>query len=176
MSSELEHAVLGVVWRAEPCTAYAVRKVFRESPSSHWSGSAGAIYPLVRRLEGRELLRSVAKRGDRRATRLYRLTAKGRRVLRTWLRPPLPPGASLMDVDPLRVRLLFIGALREDEQAAVLAEARERLREQLGRLEEEVRADRAAGDRYRYFVSRGAVLSVRAQLAWLDEVAAALRS
>ena len=48
-TTELEAAVLGVVWQDGPCTPYAIRQHFLESPAPRWSGSAGAIYPLVRR-------------------------------------------------------------------------------------------------------------------------------
>ena len=170
MLSELEHVVLGVVGMEQPCTAYAVRQVFRASPSSHWSGSAGAIYPLVRRLEKQGLLRSTARRGDRRSTRLYRLTTQGQTELRAWLRPPLPDASALMDIDPLRVRIRFLGALRKGERAAVLAEAQAKLRGHVERLQAEARQDRDRGDLYRYLVSRGAMRSVRAQLSWLAEV------
>ena len=170
MLSELEHVVLGVVGMEQPCTAYTVRQVFRKSPSSHWSGSAGAIYPLVRRLEKQRLLRSTARRGDRRSARLYRLTNQGQTELRAWLRPPLPDASALMDLDPLRVRIRFLGALREKERRAVLTEAQVKLRAHLERLQDEVRQDRAGGDLYRYLVSRGAIRSVRAQLSWLAEV------
>ena len=49
--TDLEQAALGVVWRDGPCTPYQVRKQFLDSPTPSWSGSAGTIYPLMRRLE-----------------------------------------------------------------------------------------------------------------------------
>ena len=170
MLSELEHVVLGVVGVEQPCTAYAIRQVFRRSPSSYWSGSAGAIYPLVRRLEKQRFRRSTARRGDRRSARLYCLTNQGQTELRAWLRPPLPDASALMDIDPLRVRVRFLGALQKAERAAVLAEAQAKLRKHVERLQAEARQDRARGDLYRYLVSRGAIHSVRAQLSWLAEV------
>ncbi len=175
MPSELEHAVLGVVGLEEPCTAYEVRRVFQESPSSHWSGSGGAIYPLMRRLERQRLLRSAARRGDGRATRLFRLTEKGRRELRRWLLPPLPPGSSLMNVDPLRVRVRFLGALNGDERCAFVREARARLCEQLEAVQEKSQRDEVNGDIFGQLVNRGAVVSIRAQLSWLAELERAVQ-
>ncbi|HZE88705.1 MAG TPA: PadR family transcriptional regulator, partial [Verrucomicrobiae bacterium] len=64
--SELEGATLGVVWSEQPCTPYAIRRVFQTSPSPFWSGSAGAIYPLVERLETRGLVRAEATMTGRR--------------------------------------------------------------------------------------------------------------
>ncbi len=58
----LELVILGVFHKKTSSTAYAVAKEFTTSPSSHWSGSAGAIYPIVERLSERGYL---ARRADR---------------------------------------------------------------------------------------------------------------
>ena len=176
MLNELEYVVLGILSDKQPCTAYAVRRVFLTSPSSHWSGSAGAIYPLVRRLEKRRLVRSEARRADGRSSRLYQLTKPGLRELRTWLRPPLPPAAGLMNIDPLRVRVRFLEVLDVDERLAVVDEAAEKLRDHLKRIEPEALQFKIAGDMFSYLIGRGAALSVRAQLTWLKEVCATLRA
>ena len=170
MLSELENIVLGVVNVDQPCSAYRVRMVFADSPSRHWSGSAGSIYPLVGRLESGGLLQSVSKPGDGRATRLYRLTRRGRSRLLSWLRPPLPDGGDLMTMDPLRVRVRFMEALRPEERLAALEDAEAKLREKLTSIEREVRHDKREGDTFRYLSGRGAVRSLRAQLDWLREV------
>jgi DNA-binding PadR family transcriptional regulator len=170
MVSELEHVVLGVVRLKQPCSAYEIRMVFAESPSSHWSGSAGAIYPLVRRLEGRGLLQSAIRRGDRRETRLYRLTPKGRSRLGSWLRPPLPDAAGLMVLDPLRVRVRLLEAVEVRERHAILDEAETKLREQLKRIRLEAENARKRGDVFPYLSHRGALRSLQAQVGWLREV------
>ena len=72
------------------CTPYAVRRTFLDSPSSHWSGSAGRGAPGARAAREVRLVKSVrAPRGGRRARR-YSLTAAGRRRFFAWLEPPLP--------------------------------------------------------------------------------------
>jgi DNA-binding PadR family transcriptional regulator len=58
--SEMEGCVLALIWSGGPLMPYAIRQVFRKSPSPQWSGSAGSIYPLVDRLERRALIRSAA--------------------------------------------------------------------------------------------------------------------
>lgn len=40
--TEREGAALGVVLRDGPVTSYAIKELFRKSPSEFWSGSAGA--------------------------------------------------------------------------------------------------------------------------------------
>ena len=108
--TDLEAAVLAVVWRDGPCTAYAIRQHFRQSPTPRWSGSAGAIYPLVRRLEARGLLRSTPGKVGARNQRDCELTAEGLAALRRWLRVPSEVDTALLH-DPLRTRVLFLSAL-----------------------------------------------------------------
>ena len=67
--TELEAAVLGVIWQQGPCTAYAIRREFQTSDSPRWSGSAGATYPLLRRLEKLELIKSTENRRGKRKQR-----------------------------------------------------------------------------------------------------------
>ena len=47
----LGYALLGLV-AGEPQTGYALMKTFTTTPMGHYSGSPGAIYPALRRLEG----------------------------------------------------------------------------------------------------------------------------
>ncbi len=56
--TELESTVLGVVWLRGPCTAYVIRQEFLASSSSYWTASTGAIYPVLRRLEGAGMIRA----------------------------------------------------------------------------------------------------------------------
>lgn len=166
--TDLEQIILGVVGEYGPCTAYRVRRVFAESPSGHWSGSAGAIYPAISRLERRGLLRSQKKAGDGRSARLYRLSPGGGRALRNWLSPPLPDGGQLMPIDPLRVRIRFIKRLPPEKRRAVIVEARHKLRDLLRTIVQSHQDER--DDPVRRLMHSGAILGVKAQLAWLDEV------
>jgi len=121
--TELEGAALGVVVRDGPCTSYAVKELFRASPSELWSGSAGSIYPLMKRLEQGGLVVSRKAATGRRGHRTYRATARGRRAFARWMNDAERSAA--MGFDPLRTRLVFLGQLseqaREDFCAAVRA-------------------------------------------------------
>lgn len=163
--SELEGCVLGHLWKHGPCTAYSVRSAMLESPSSQWSGSAGAIYPLLQRFEERGLVRSrKAMRGERESW-LYTLTAGGRGRFREWLGPPLTPDVVSITADPLRTRMYFLGALSTRERSAFIASARATLRRHLEELE--TSSAREVFDR---LALRGAIRMTHARLAWLDEV------
>lgn len=109
--TELEGAALGVVLRDGPCTSYAVKELFRASPSDFWSGSAGSIYPLMQRLEKRGLVASEQGSTGRRGRRDYRITAAGRRAFNRWLTDA--ERAAGMGFDPLRTRLVFFDQLSQ---------------------------------------------------------------
>jgi DNA-binding PadR family transcriptional regulator len=167
--SDLEMAILGVIGKRAPCTAYAVAREFFNSPSSHWRGSAGAVYPAVRRLHRLGLV------GQRRATRLGRpcqllaLTGRGRDGLREWLAPPLPASAAAHTLDPIRTRTYFLKALPPAKQLAFLVDAEEQLRAQFPALEAEVERYRLSGDWFSEQAQRGCLHTLRGRLAWLEE-------
>lgn len=170
--TELEGCVLGLVWERGPCTAYQVRKVFLASSNPAWSGSAGAIYPLVERLERRGLLESEPHFQGRRRSRLYRLSRAGREGLVQWLNRPDDPLLSGVPPDPLRTRLSFLGVLSPARRHDLLAQARARIAESLGAYREQLA--RGELDRMNELVHRGAAETQEARLRWLDEVLAAV--
>src|SRR3954451_8504709 len=98
--TELEGCVLGLVWANGPCTPYTLRKEFLNSPSPDWSGSAGAIYPLIERLEKRKLIRSAQHADGLRLSKRYELTASGLSKLRLWAGPPLTQDLLGVPADP----------------------------------------------------------------------------
>jgi DNA-binding PadR family transcriptional regulator len=165
--TELEGSVLGVVWEEGPCTAYVVRKVFVDSPSPYWSGSAGAVYPLLARLERHGLVRSQAHSVGRRPSRRFAVTPRGLRRLQRWLGPPFADWILGVPMDPLRTRLSFLAALPAARRAAFLAEAERKVMGYLRMAEREVAGMRAGGDLYSHLVSKGVLGSLQARLAWL---------
>ncbi|MFG0275807.1 MAG: PadR family transcriptional regulator [Phycisphaerales bacterium] len=167
--SELEHCVLGVVSLRQPCTPYALRKVFLDSPSAHWSGSAGAIYPLVRRLERAGLLRSAPDESSGRAARVYRVTPAGRRRLRAWLAPPLDARARF-EFDPLRLRVRFLGALLPAQQEAFFKDAADALDAAHAEAQATLDASPLAEDPWRHAASLGALRAIESRRAWLEEI------
>ncbi len=172
--TELEAAVLGVVWQEGPCTRYAIRQHFLESPAPRWSGSAGAIYPLVRRLETRGLVRSAPSTQGRRARRDYRITRLGGAALRRWLRVPIAQGDATLIHDPLRTRMLFLSALPREEALSFVADALEALRRALRQAQEDCRENPGREDPFAHLAARNALLVTRARVKWLAEVQAQL--
>jgi DNA-binding PadR family transcriptional regulator len=171
--TELEGGVLALIRLRGPCTPYAIRKEFLASSTPYWSGSAGAIYPLFRRLRQRRLIRTSRSTGDGRNGRLYTLTAAGTRALDIWLRPPLSPSVIGSPPDPIRTRVGFFGILSSRSRQAFVREARLSLQAQLKNLAAELKA--SPFDPFDHLAQRGRYLAMKARLAWVNEVAAELR-
>lgn len=173
--SELECFVLGLVWQLGPCSAYDVRRHMTRSPSTQWSASAGAIYPLVRRLQRRGLLSGKAERNGRRARRVYAITPAGLKALRAWIGPPLAAEAVTVAYDPLRSRARFLGALSKEQRAAWAEAARAALDE----VEQRVRAwDEAysgTGDAFSALLTRSGHLDLESRRRWIEEITRSLR-
>ena len=172
--TELEGCVLGILSTLGPCTAYLVRCQFLESPSPYWSGSAGAIYPLLRRLVRRGLVQERRRSEGRRKSLLLSLTAGGRAALASWLLPPLPDLVIGVPSDPLRTRFGFLGALDARQRRAFLADASRRLAAHHADIEADEQRHRARRDRVNALLAAGARRMQEARLAWLREAARAL--
>jgi DNA-binding PadR family transcriptional regulator len=172
--TELEGCVLGLVWAKGPCTPYLVRKEFLESASPHWSGSAGAIYPLVERLERRRFIRAEAHATGRRRSKRYVLTPAGIRSLCGWLSPPLSDETVGVPPDPLRTRLRFLAALPRAQQVAFLSDAETKLQSQLRRVEADS-LRRVMEGRYYYWMNLGAIGALQARLEWIRQIALELQ-
>jgi DNA-binding PadR family transcriptional regulator len=171
--SEIEGCVLALIHESGPATPYAIRRDFLDSPTPQWSGSAGTIYPLVERLQRRGLIRSKLRyTGDRPGSQLS-LTAAGVRTFRKWLSVPVPEWVAGIPPDPLRTRVRFLAALPLRVRREFIAEAVREARRQLHALEQDCERQRALGP-FHHLMSRGALLTMQARLAFLDETAKAL--
>lgn len=168
--SELECFTLGLIWQSGPCSPYEVRRLMQNSPSTQWSGSAGAIYPLVRRLHKQGLLAARSEHRGKRRRREYTITAAGLKVLRGWIGPPLAGEAVTVSYDPLRSRARFLLALPPSERGPWVRTAVETLAE----VAENVRrwhdlyagADNPTGA----ILTRSGELDVQARQTWLREL------
>lgn len=117
----LEFALLGLI-RQTPRSGYDLRKIFATSPMGNYSSSPGAIYPALRRLKTKGLIRSAADRGDRpRPRELFTVTAQGERALRSWLGAPVERETVIWEMDEIMLRFaLMEGVLATGEAKAFL--------------------------------------------------------
>jgi DNA-binding PadR family transcriptional regulator len=168
--TELESCVLGVVCLRGPCTAYTVRQEFVRSFSSHWTGSAGAIYPLLQRLERARLIRARDCEWGTRSKKEFTITAAGMETLRRWIGPPLPEWTAAPTVDPIRTRLTFFAAIPPARQRQFIAAAKENLSEQIGQLRALLSSLDEEHDRFDHLVTLGAVYELEGRQRWLAAV------
>ncbi len=124
--TDLEGAALADIARRGPTTSYAVARTFAGSPSEFWSGSAGAVYPMIKRLEARGLLESVQASDGNRVRADYRITEIGREALRTWLLDA--DRAAGLGFDPLRTRAVHLDLVSAEERARFFDDVAERMR------------------------------------------------
>lgn len=135
--TELEGAVLAVVRREGPCTPYRVRQDFIKSRSREWSGSAGAVYPALQRLEAAGLV-AAEEIGDARHSVLYALTKPGKAALRDWISDA--EAASGSGLDPFRCRADLFDTLAPGRRALFVRDLTARLQKKCEALKRVIEA------------------------------------
>jgi DNA-binding PadR family transcriptional regulator len=160
-----EGTFLSLVLRIEPTTAYQVTKVYEDSPVSNFNTSKGKIYPLIRRLEERGLLRKRMVPGDRRGTEELFCTEEGKAAVTAWV-SQIRDSHVLLD-DPLRTKVQSFDLLTKDQQVAWIMEAKQRLLDKLAELDS---YRKEVDVPYKDFLHDNAVQSTRARMDWLDRM------
>ena len=131
-----DYVVLAVL-QLGPATGYGVRKRIASSVGNFWQESFGQLYPALRGLTARGLLRARPASVGRRAAEEFSITTQGTRVLRDWVRRPprVEPERNelllklfLSDLDP-RVVLQHVQSARAGAEVELA-----RLRQMLGDL------------------------------------------
>lgn len=104
--STLEYALLGLI-RGAPQSGYDLRKVFTETAMAGYSGSPGAIYPALRRLNRGGLIAGGTPDGARKRKE-YRLTERGRMAVDEWLVLPVTREDVALHLPDLMLRFAFL--------------------------------------------------------------------
>ena len=135
--SVLSLAILGLVSQ-HPRSGYDLRKTFATTPMGHFSSSPGAIYPALKRLEGRGLVAGKTEGSDTlKPKRVFRLTEAGSQALRGELSRPITPDDVVWNVEALVLRFAFMGDVLGREAALdFLASFRDRMAEYLPTLKQ----------------------------------------
>lgn len=132
--TKLGFALLGLVHQ-EPMSGYDLRKVFAETALGNYSSSPGAIYPALSRLEKQGLIIGKEDRTKSlRPRKLYRPSAAGKKIFKTWLSQEVTREDASRNYDELMLRFAFHGVL--DDPGAT-----RRFLEELARELEEIVSD-----------------------------------
>jgi DNA-binding PadR family transcriptional regulator len=167
--TELEGAVLGVIWSLGPITSYGVLQRFSASTTRGWSSSTGAIYPAIKRLTREGLVESTPELQDRRSTRRLALTEAGKSALRAWIMG-LEDWMGGAAVDPVRTRMNYIGILSRAQQLALIEKARGNALSALSELASFVPDPTGHHSEGVAIAARAAQADIEARIAWLGEV------
>jgi PadR family transcriptional regulator AphA len=118
-----EAAILGVL-TGGAMSGYDLKKAIDTSVGYFWGPARSGIYAVLPRLvaSGFATSREVAQSG-RPDKRLYRITAAGRKALRSWIEDtPAPPDP---DRNPLLIKLFFGALTSPDVLSAQIRQRRE---------------------------------------------------
>ena len=129
--TELEGAVLSEIHHRGHRTAFQVRRAFQTSPSIEWSGSAGAVYPAIRRLAAAGLLLSTPIVTGRKGSALE-LTLDGVAAMEAWICDPVR--ATSVGLDPFRLRAGLWVTLDPERRDAALVRLKQAIDDDLARL------------------------------------------
>ena len=169
--TELEACVIALIARDGPCTAYYVRMSFEQSAASTWRASTGSIYPLIRRLVARGLIRSKQDGDDKRGAKHLSVTPSGHEAVRDWLLDT-PDWIGDASADPIRTRVHFLMLLGGDERARAVKGMIETTQLSLAAINAKMQHLKSAGETIEWLVHKGARAMLQARLDWLDEVSA----
>jgi DNA-binding PadR family transcriptional regulator len=158
-----EALVLSLIECVQPITAYQIRKVLAESPTSNISNSTGKIYPIIRRLKADGLITASAVENDRRGAERLTCTERGRQAIRQWVKTV--GSAHMLLEDPLRSKVLGFHLLSKGEQVRWLKAVRVDL---VAKLAEIKAYGRKYPGRYMEIALENARLSTQARIAWVD--------
>ena len=115
------YAILGAL-TVEPMSGYDIRQFFAETLKYFWVENYGQIYPMLKTLYAERLIKPLTNDGSSGRT-VYRITARGRRVLRAWLAEPARPQPRRNE---LLLKLFFAREASPGATAAQLAQFRQR--------------------------------------------------
>ena len=177
----LDHILLGLL--REPATGYDLKNVFSETVRHFWSARLSQIYPTLKRLEQRQMLRSRREPSPKGPDRkIYTVTEKGRAELLDWLRSEPAVGTERF---AYLAQLYFMDAVGDiDDTRAFMTALRDhhsRWLAQLRAVEQDIVT--TYGDAPEYYSDAGfhqfaalrmGIHSLGSKVAWCDETLAAI--
>jgi DNA-binding PadR family transcriptional regulator len=171
--TDFEQILLGLIGET-PRSGYELKQFFRTTPAAVYQPSGGALYPALRRLEERGLLRAQEASSGRRNRRVYRATAAGRAITRRWVREPVDKTSVGRDLGLHLMRFVFMERiLSPPEVHAFLMDLTNALEAFLQGLERFVATNRLPGHHPGLALEHGIAVH-RASLNWAQSAMAIL--
>jgi DNA-binding PadR family transcriptional regulator len=172
-----EHILLGLICLT-PSSGYDLKRRFAASPLGVYQPSSGALYPALRRLERKGLVRTHAV--DDGAVRLgrpryvYEPTQLGAAANKSWLRAPVEPATAARDLGLHLMRFVLMEhVLAPAEVLGFLRGLADAMAAFTAGLERHAAALSPGGGHPRLALDHGLAVH-RASLAWTEQTIAAL--
>jgi DNA-binding PadR family transcriptional regulator len=128
--TSFEHILLGMICGA-PSSGYDLKRIFSTTPMGLYQPSSGTLYPALRRLEQKGLIRATRVHpagAEARRRRAYEPTEAGRAAHVTWLREPVDPATASRDLGLHLMRFVMMEhTFTQEEVLAFLHSLRQAL-------------------------------------------------
>jgi DNA-binding PadR family transcriptional regulator len=172
-----EHILLGLICTG-PSSGYDLKRIFAATPMGLYQPSSGTLYPALRRLEQRGLVKAQAPSGQggqsARHRRVYEPTQTGRAAHLDWLRTPVEPATVSRDLGLHLMRFVTMEDLLPPEEVLIFAQS---LADALASLTAQLEHYAAAADfptRHPRLALDHGIAVHRASLRWAEQTVAAL--
>ncbi len=161
----LGYALLGMLMK--PSSGYDLRKIFSSTSMKTYSGSPGAIYPALRRLQKQGLIRGTVEEGSGlRRRQIFRLTPKGLAELKEWITLPITREDLSSGLKAVMLRFAFSEiAVGAAASVGILKSLESELQPHLQHLHEQLQAMKAAPTSARLALDCG-IRSYESLLDW----------
>jgi DNA-binding PadR family transcriptional regulator len=175
--TSFEHILLGMICTV-PSSGYDLKQIFAVTPMGVYQPSSGALYPALRRLEQKGLIRAQAPSGQAgqsaRHRRVYEPTQTGRAAHLGWLRTPVDPATVSRDLGLHLMRFVMMEhLLPRDEVLRFLQNLTDALEAFTADLENYTAAADLSDRHPRLALDHGLAVH-RASLQWAQHTIAAL--
>jgi DNA-binding PadR family transcriptional regulator len=172
-----EHILLGLICTA-PSSGYDLKRIFAATPMGLYQPSSGTLYPALRRLEQKGLVKAQAPSGQggpsARHRRVYELTQAGRAAHLNWLRTPVEPATVSYDLGLHLMRFVMMEHLLPPEEVLTFLQ---NLKDGLAALTAQLKQYAAAADfpgRHARLALDHGIATHLASLRWAQQTVAAL--
>lgn len=175
--TDFEHVLLGMIC-AEPSSGYDLKRTFAATPMGVYQPSSGALYPALRRLERKGILRArtldLPEHDSRRLRRVYEPTREGRAAHASWVSARVDPATIAADLGLHLFRFVMMEPLLpRAEVLRFLESLRDALAAFVARLEQYTAAT-TFSDRHSPLALDHGIAIHRASLRWAEHAIASL--
>jgi PadR family transcriptional regulator AphA len=172
-----EHILIGLVCLS-PASGYDLKRTFAATPMGVYQPSSGSLYPALRRLEARGLVKAADATGEpARHRRVYEPTPAGRAAHATWLRTPVDVSTVARDLGLHLMRFVMMEhESSREEVLSFLGDLKDALAAFTAGLERYAGATAQLDDRHPGLALDHGLAVYRASLRWTRHAIAALRA